>query len=106
MERKKVTTRFFSVTLTYEQAGLFGAAAIRVAVVGRANRRDVAAAAMAAYGYGESTREVVLERGRPNPVTMMLTQEVEGRSLTVLVLDTATQVELARLEDIEVALAF
>ena len=106
MERKKVTTRFFSVTLTSEGAGLFGAAAIRVAVVGRANRRDVAAPAMAAYGYGESTREVVLERGRPNPVTMMLTQEIEGRSMAILVLDAATQVELARLEDVEVALVF
>ena len=105
MERKKVTTRFFSMTLTYQETGLYDAGALRVRVIGRANRKDVAVPAMASYGFEEGTREMILQRGKPNPVTMMLTIEVESRSITVHVLDASTEVELARIEGIEVELS-
>ncbi len=105
MERKKVTTRFFSVTLTYEETGLYDPGALRVKLIGRTNRKDVAVPAMAAYGFEEGTREMILQRGKPNPVTMMLTSEVESRSITVHVLDASTEVELARIEGIEVDLS-
>jgi hypothetical protein len=59
-------------------------------------------AAMAAYGFEEGTQEVVLEKDRPNTITMMLTTEIEAATVSVHVLDATTQVELAVLKNIPV----
>jgi hypothetical protein len=59
-------------------------------------------AAMAAYGFEEGTQEVVLEKDRPNAITMMLTTEIEAATVSVHVLDATTQVELAALKNIPV----
>lgn len=59
-------------------------------------------AAMAAYGFEEGTQEVVLEKDRPNAITMMLTTEIEAATVSVHVLDATTQVELAVLKNIPV----
>jgi hypothetical protein len=105
MERPKVTTRFFSVTATYESTGLFGADELRVRVVVRGNKKDIGFAAMAAYGFEDGTQEIALQKGRPNPITLMLPAEVEAKSVSVHVLDAATHVELGRKENIPVTIA-
>jgi hypothetical protein len=74
-------------------------------VVARANRTEVGIAAMAAYGFEEGTQEIVLEKDRPNAITLMLTREVDASTISVHVLDAATQVELAALKNIPMAIA-
>jgi len=105
MERPKITTRFFSVTATFESTGLFGADELRVPVVVRGNKKDIGFAAMAAYGFEDGTQEIVLQKDRPNPITLMLPAEVDVKAVSVHVLDSATQVELGRKENIPVAIA-
>jgi hypothetical protein len=105
MERPKITTRFFSVTATYESTGLFGEDVLRVRVVVRGNKKDIGFAAMAAYGFEDGTQEIVLQKGRPNPITLMLPAEVDVKAVSVHVLDAATHVELGRKENIPVAIA-
>jgi hypothetical protein len=61
-------------------------------------------AAMAAYGFEEGTQEIVLEKDRPDAITMMLTAEVEAATVSVHILDATTQVELAALKNIPVAI--
>ena len=102
LAKPKVTTRFFSVEVKYVISGLFGDDTKRVKVVARTGRTDVAAAAMAAYGFEEGTQEVLLEKDRPNAVTMMLTTEVDSPTLSIHVLDATTQVELASTKNIPV----
>jgi hypothetical protein len=62
-------------------------------------------AAMAAYGFKEGTQEIVLEKDRPNAITMMLTSEVEASTVSVHILDATTQVELAALKNIPIDIA-
>jgi hypothetical protein len=106
MEKPQISTRFFSVTATYKIEGLFGPEEIRVSVVARSNRQDVGFAAMAAYGFEEGTKEILLKRDQPNPITFMLKDIEEIKSVTVHIYDAVSQVELARLEHIPVAIVF
>jgi hypothetical protein len=109
MEKPKVTTRFFSVTATYAVTDLFGGEEKRVNVVARASHpkggRDIGAAVMAEYGFEEGTGEILLRKDEPNAITLMLTGDTELQAASVHVLDAATGVELARLEDVAVAIS-
>jgi hypothetical protein len=96
---------FFSVTATYTTKGLFTAEEIRVKVAVRAGRKDAGFAAMSVYGFEEGTKEIVLQRNRPNPITFMLTDVSDLKSVSVHVLDAVSHLELARLEPIPVAIA-
>jgi hypothetical protein len=104
MEKLRVTTRFFSVTALYTQQGLFPRDNIRVEFVVKSNKKIVGRAAMAAYGFEDGTEQVVLEKGKANAVTLMLTDDVEDDKVSVHVLDAATGIEINRLENIAVAI--
>jgi hypothetical protein len=105
LAKPTITTRFFSVEARYVIGGLFGDDTRRINVVIRAQRSEVGVAAMAAYGFEEGTQEIVLEKDRPNAITMMLTTEVEASTVSVHVLDATTHVELATLKNIPVDIA-
>ncbi|GIW89838.1 MAG: hypothetical protein KatS3mg109_0270 [Pirellulaceae bacterium] len=105
MAKPKVTTRFFSVQATYKVSGLFGEESCRVRVLVKSERKEVGMAAMAAYGFEEGTQEIVLQRDRPNAITMMLTEEMRQGALSVHVVDATSQVELASLTSIPVEIS-
>lgn len=102
LAKPKITTRFFSVEARYIVGGLFGDDTKRIKVVVRANRTEVGGAAMAAYGFEEGTQEIVLEKDRPNAITLMLSIEFDASTASVHVLDATTQVEPATLKNIPV----
>ena len=105
LAKPSITTRFFSIEARYVVGGLFGDDTKRIKVVVRAHRTEVGVAAMAAYGFEEGTQEIVLEKDRPNAITMMLTSEVEASTVSVHLLDATTQVELAALKNIPIDIA-
>jgi len=105
MDKSKVTTRFFSITATYYVVGLLGADEIRVIMSVKADRKEVGFAAVAAYGFEESTKEIVLQKDRPNAVTLMLSDVKDISSVSVHVMDAISQVELKRLEHIPVQIS-
>ena len=102
LAKPKVTTRFFSIEARYEVGGLFGDNTKRIKVSVRSKRTEAGIAAMAAYGFEEGTQEILLEKEKPNSITIMLTVEVETPTISVHVLDVETQVELASLKGIPV----
>lgn len=102
MSVPKVTNRFFSVLATYEEKGLFAVTEIRVKLVVNSNRKEVGTAAMSAYGFEPGTKEIVLKKDDPNPITIILKQ-VEGvQAISIHVLDAASQVEIGRLKNVPV----
>ena len=103
--KPRITTRFFSVTVTYFSEGLFGPEEIRVKLSVRSKRKDVGFAAMSAYGFEEGTKEIILQKDKPNSITFMLTDVQDLKNLTIHVLDAISQVELARIEHIPVEIA-
>jgi len=105
LAKPKITTRFFSVEARYVVSSLVGERTKRVKVVVRANHSEVGVAAMAAYGFEEGKKEIVLEEKRPNAITMMLTADVDMPALSVHVLDATTLVELAAIRNIPVAIS-
>lgn len=105
MERPRITTRLFSVSLTYRNDAMFAPETLRVFVVARSGKKDLGSAATAVYGFEEGTREVTLERNKPNVVTLMLSADSETKALSVQVLDAATQVGLGIKDGIPVAIS-
>lgn len=107
LEKAKVTARFFSITATYHRLhGIGSSEEIRVKVAVRANRKEVGVVAMAAYGFEEGTKEILLRDGQPNALTLMLTEDKGFEHITVHVLDAISQVEMAKSEPLPVSLAF
>ncbi|MBI4519040.1 MAG: PglZ domain-containing protein [Deltaproteobacteria bacterium] len=104
MERPRIATRFFSVTATYSLTEFFGAEEKRVKAVVRANKKDIGSAVMAGYGFEDGTQEIVLRKDKPNAITLMLPADADMKIVSVHILDAASQVELKRLDDVEVAI--
>lgn len=105
MEKPRITTRFFSVMATYAVSDFFAPGERRVKVVVRGGGKDVGHAVMAAYGFEEGTQEIVLQKDRPDPITLMLPGKPEVKTVSVHVLDASTQIELARLDGVPVMIA-
>lgn len=103
--KPKITTRFFSVTATYFSEGLFGPDELRVKTSVRSKRKDVGFVAMSAYGFEEGTKEIILQKDKPNSITFMLTDVQDIKKVAIHVLDAISQVELARIEHIPVEIA-
>jgi hypothetical protein len=103
---KKITSRFFSVTATYKISGLYSPGKIRVITQVKSGNKDIGKAAMSAYGFEGSTKEILLEKGKPNSITFMLRETENIQNVWVQILDAATQKELAKTEQIPVDIIF
>lgn len=108
---QKITTRFFSIQITGVNTELFDVAPPKVRVELRAKGKIISRAVSASYGFEEATGDVALrnEEGNskkiaPNTVTLMIPEETDQKSVGLHLLDSATGVELSRLEKIEVAI--
>ena len=108
MEKKKITTRFFSVQAAWQspaQRMLIDEAEIhkRVRLIVKAGGKEVGIAVQAVYGYEDGTQDIILEKDKPNHITMMITaEEITQKTVNLHLLDAETLVELAKREKIEV----
>lgn len=111
----KLTTRFISVQVVGTQSRdvLFGFEPPTVRVEIRANRRCVSNPISASYGFEDATGEVRLalsetdgRRTEPNTVTLMLSEELAQKTVTICLLDAVTGAELCDPITLEVAISF
>jgi len=105
MDRPRVTSRVFTVAASYAVAGLFDVTSRPVRCLSWHRGEIVARAVAAAYGYDETTGQVILEKERVNYITLMLTRDVNQGSLMISLLDPATEAELARLDDVPIEIS-
>ncbi|HVC94508.1 MAG TPA: PglZ domain-containing protein [Pirellulales bacterium] len=110
----KLTTRFFSVLVagTRSESGLFGFEPPKVRVEVRANKKCVSVPVSASYGFEDATGEVKLrvaeqdaKRIEPNTVTVMITEEIEPKTVVVHLADAASGMELGDPLTIKVAIS-
>ncbi|MFB1488526.1 MULTISPECIES: PglZ domain-containing protein [unclassified Thiocapsa] len=110
----KLTTRFFSVQITgaQGQASLFGFEPPKVRIELRANKKCVSLAVSASYGFQDATGEVTLKvadndtkQTEPNTVTLMLTEEIAQKTVSLYLLDAITGAELTPPMTIDVAIS-
>ncbi|MCL4487044.1 MAG: PglZ domain-containing protein [Chloroflexi bacterium] len=107
----KLTTRFFSAQVKGSGAGMFEVRPPRVRVEVRARGRVVSVPVAATYGFQEATGEVELRLKassanelEPDSITVMITSEVEQKSVSVLLMNAETN-ETLKKTDIEVAIS-
>lgn len=106
-----ISTRFLSVTVTGRTQELLPIELPVVRVEVRAGEQPISAPVSASYGFQEATKDVqlALESDEPrliapNTVTLMITETPDVDRMTVYLLDAATGVSLARLEDVPFAI--
>ncbi|MDL1971050.1 MAG: PglZ domain-containing protein [Candidatus Desulfofervidaceae bacterium] len=101
--KEKITNRFFTIEVSYIPMGLFQETTKKVKVVVKHNKSIVGEAVTAAYGFEEGSREILLEKDRPNSVTIML-EDAAPDVVSIHILDAKTEVELAALKNLQVEL--
>jgi hypothetical protein len=108
----KITTRLFSVKVCGHVSHLFSASLPAIRVEIREGRETISNPVDALYGFDDATGAVEMrkpsDRGmsiEPNTVTLHLTRIPSRKRVTVHLLDAGSGRELARLDDIEVAIA-
>ncbi|SMP42817.1 PglZ domain-containing protein [Desulfonatronum zhilinae] len=99
-----ITNRFFSMVATLGVHGFLAPDEVRVRAVVLSGDREVGFCAMAAQGYEEGTREIVLRPDAPNALTFMLAEDKGVETVIVRILDCQTQLVLACMSDIPVKL--
>ncbi len=109
---QKISTRFFSVQVKGSATSLFELAPPRVRIEIREKRDCISTPVSASYGFEEATGDVQLRLEEedpksiePNTVTLMIAKEPTQKTVTIHLLDAVSGTELARLEQIEVAIA-
>jgi len=108
-----ISTRFVSVTVSGRSAQLLPIQPPVVRVEVRAKEQSVSVPVSAKYGFQEATRDVQLmvEAGGPPPaiaentITLMITEELEVKEVTVHLLDATTGISLTRLEHVPVTIS-
>jgi hypothetical protein len=103
--KKVITNRFFSVNVSMESEDMFTPEpkSVRVQIV--SGKDIIGHAAMASYGFEESTREILIECGRPNAVTMMLSGSSLPDHADLRVIDGKSEQQLAALTQLPINLA-
>jgi hypothetical protein len=76
---------------------------LRLEVVG--GKDVIGQPAMAAYGFEEGTKEIIVEPGKPNSVTLMLTGGSFPSVVTLRATDSKTEAVLATQADVPLNLA-
>ena len=114
---EKISTRFFSVTVDGRIASLYDVPLPRVRVEVREGGTCISQTVSASYGLDEGTGVVNLrlaggdaaESGprviEPNTVALMITQDPTADRVSVHLIDTNTDAELAKLDGVEVAIS-
>lgn len=106
----KLTTRFFSVQVKGITLDLFAVHPPRVRVEVRARHRVVSLPVAATYGFQEATGEVELCQSavpnqlEPNTITVMITEDLEQKTVAVLLMNAETNETLKKI-DVDVAIS-
>jgi len=105
---KKITARFFSVQVKGVADGLFGFEQPKVRLEIRAKGQAISEPISASYGYEMGTGNVQMKTAvaegkalEANTLTLMITEEVTQKTVSVHLLDVIGGVELAKLGKIE-----
>lgn len=103
--KKAITNRFFSVTVSMESEEIFAPEpkSVRVEIV--SGKDVIGHAAMASYGFEESTHEILVESGKPNAVTMMLAGGNLPEHVDLRVIDSKGESHLATITKLPINLA-
>ena len=103
-DKPKITNRLFSVMVTWkspiqQRLNFVEKKHKRVRLVVTSNKKDIGIAVQAEYGYEDGTGDIILEKDRPNYVTMMITDEsIQHEQVSLKLLDPDTLVELKKLD--------
>lgn len=107
-----ISTRFVSVTVEGETRELLPIEPPTVRVEVRAGSQTISVPVAATYGFQETTRDVQLQpdpecpqKIAKNTVTLAITEESKVDKVTVHLLDAATGIGLARLDNVPLAIA-
>jgi len=103
--KKMITNRFFSVVISMESDEIFVPEPKSVRVEMVSGKDLVGHAAIASYGFEESTREVLVECGKPNAVTMMITAGNLPEQVDLRVIDGRNESQLAEISKVKINLA-
>ena len=70
------------------------------------DQTQIGRAVASEYGFDEATNEIILERNRKNVVTIILNENIAEGNISIVLIDSRTELELARMADIPLKIIF
>lgn len=104
MAKQKITNRIFMVTLNSEPEGLFPEKERKIRLEIASGKEEVGAVVAAEYGFDEASKEITVEVGRKNSVTLMISGDEVSEKVNINVVDPQSLVVLHAVKDIELDL--
>ncbi|ODS31205.1 MAG: PglZ domain protein [Candidatus Scalindua rubra] len=104
LSKDTITNRIFTVTIMYKVEKLLipevldNRKMVRVKIF--ENKEEIGRAETSEYGFEEATKEIVLEQNKKNVVTIILNDDIMEGSVTICLIDSITELELAKVDDI------
>jgi len=104
LAKESITNRIFTITVQYKAEELLFAEMsvdkrkVRIDVV--KDKEQIGQAVASEYGFDEATNEIVLERNKKNVITIILNENVTEGNISILLIDSRTELELEKISDI------
>jgi len=104
LAKESITNRIFTITVQYKAEELLFAEMsvdkrkVRINVV--QDKEEIGQAVASEYGFDEATNEIVLERNKKNVVTIILNENIIEGNISISLIDSRTELELEKINDI------
>ena len=104
LAKESITNRIFTITVQYKAEELLFAEMsvdkrkVRINVV--KDKEQIGQAVASEYGFDEATNEIILERNKKNVITIILNENVTEGNISILLIDSRTELELEKISDI------
>jgi hypothetical protein len=107
---QKITTRLYSIQIVGKATSLFELVAPKVRIEIRMGQKNISLPASASYGFEEATGDIQLKMSEnepqtiePNKVTLLISEPSSKATVSLHLLDAVSNVELARIDTVEMA---
>lgn len=110
LSKPVITNRIFTLTIQYKVEELIfadmltGSKKVRLNIL--KDQEQIGQAVASEYGFDEATNEIVLERNRKNVITVILNENISEGNVSIVVVDSRTELEPAKMVDIPVKIVF
>lgn len=110
LSKDSITNRIFTLTLQYKVEEMMFAEMladkkkVRIGIL--KDQTQIGRAVASEYGLDEATNEIILERNRKNVVTIILNENIAEGNISIVLIDSRTELELARMADIPLKIIF
>ena len=108
LAKESITNRIFTITIQYKAEELLFVEMLPDKIKVRINvvqdKEVIGKAVASEYGFDEATNEIVLDRNKKNVITIILNEGLLEGNISIILIDSRTEMELSKINDIPLSI--